>query len=50
MPARTEALILGSSMRKDKYGRRYNRPVYLFALFLVLATVVAVLLMRFMAD
>lgn len=37
-------------MRKDKYGRRYNRPVYAFAIFLVIAALVAILTMRFLAG
>lgn len=34
-------------MRKDKYGRQYNRPVYIFGVLLILATVIVILVLRY---
>lgn len=37
-------------MRKDKYGRQYNRPIYIFAVLLIIATIAAIMMMRLFTD
>jgi hypothetical protein len=37
-------------MRKDKYGRRYNQPVYTFGILLIALAFVAILLMKCQAN
>lgn len=33
-------------MKKDKYGRQYNRPVYGFAVVLILIALLAIVAMK----